>query len=261
MPTLHWLNKEEHIKADKKVPYRVLEPDLELSYGGDSENMIIQGDNLDALKSLLPYYAGKVKCIFIDPPYNTHSAFDHYPDGIEHSLWLGMMYPRLTLLRTLLSEEGSIYVSLDDHEGHYLKIIMDEIFGRNNFISTLIWKSTDNSNNDAKQFSGDHNFIFSYSKKEGWLTKKGIGDDDKRSHFRNPDNDPKGAWFDGNPLNSPKPRPNLTFEITSPLGNIIKPPKNGWRWSKETIQEKISTGEIKFTKDETGIKEEHIYSI
>ena len=138
MPTLHWLNKEEHIKADKKVPYRVLEPDLELSYGDDSENMIIQGDNLDALKSLLPYYAGKVKCIFIDPPYNTGNAFEHYDDNLEHSTWLGIMYPRLVLLRQLLAEDGVIFVQIDDNQSAYLKVILDEIFGRNNMINSIV---------------------------------------------------------------------------------------------------------------------------
>ena len=102
--------------------------------------MLIQGDNLEALKALLPYYAGRVKCIYIDPPYNTRSAFEHYDDSLEHSLWLAMMYPRLELLRELLSEDGSIWVSIDDNEGHYLKVIMDEIFRKSKFLAAFVWE-------------------------------------------------------------------------------------------------------------------------
>jgi adenine-specific DNA-methyltransferase len=128
MPLLHWLTREED--------YRLLEEDAQLSKGDrDTGNMLIQGDNLDALKALLPYYAGKVKCIFIDPPYNTRSAFEHYDDNLEHTQWLAMMYPRLELLRQLLAEDGSIWVTIDDNEAHYLKVIMDEVFGRKNFVA------------------------------------------------------------------------------------------------------------------------------
>jgi len=130
MPTLHWLNDDEARRATQGVPYRLLEEDPALSYGDpQTQNMLIRGDNLAALKSLLPYYAGQVKCIYIDPPYNTGSAFEHYDDNLEHSTWLTMMYPRLELLRDLLSEEGSIWISIDDTEGHYLKVLLDEIFG------------------------------------------------------------------------------------------------------------------------------------
>jgi adenine-specific DNA-methyltransferase len=117
-----------------------------------------------------------------------------------------------------------------------------------------VWRSTDNSNNDAKQFSADHNYILVYSRESGWQTNKLSGADSKRGHFKNPDNDPRGPWFDGNPLNSPAPRPNLTFDLIAPNGNVIKPPKNGWRWGKETLLEKIKTGEIRFTPDGKGIR-------
>ena len=122
MPSLNWSGKEEAVKAARDVPYRPLIAEPSLNHGDPAaENLLIQGDNLDALKSLLPVYAGRVKCIFIDPPYNTRSAFEHYDDNYEHSLWLSMMYPRLELLRELLSEDGSIWVTIDDNEGHYLK--------------------------------------------------------------------------------------------------------------------------------------------
>ena len=134
MPTLTWTGKEEALRAASLVPFRLLEPHTALDGGafGDPENardnLLIQGDNLEALKALLPYYAGRVKCIYIDPPYNTGSAFEHYDDNLEHSTWLSMMYPRLELLREVLAEEGSLWVSIDNREGQYLTVIMDEVF-------------------------------------------------------------------------------------------------------------------------------------
>ena len=139
MPILQWLNRDESIAAAGKAAYRILEVDPALSYGDESPNLLVHGDNLEALKALLPYYAGQVKCIYIDPPYNTRSAFEHYDDNLEHSTWLQMMYPRLELLRELLREDGSIWVSIDDNEAHYLIVIMDEVFGRKNFIANAIW--------------------------------------------------------------------------------------------------------------------------
>ena len=254
MPILSWLNKDQAVTTAKNCDYRLLEEVPNLSYGdAESENLLVQGDNLEALKALIPFYAGKVKCIFIDPPYNTKSAFEHYDDNLEHSKWLSLMYPRLELLRELLSEDGSIWITVDDHEAHYLKVIMDEIFGRRNFVANTIWQSSDNSNNDAKTFSVDHNHLFIYSKNDGWLSKK-LDATEKRGHFKNTDNDPKGAWFDGNPLNSPAPRENLMYDIVSPNGFVIKHPKNGWRWEKKTLDEKLSTGEIRFNPKMTGIK-------
>lgn len=138
MPILNWLKKDEAVTAAKKSTYRLLEEVPELSYGDPvSENLLIQGDNLEALKALIPFYAGKVKCIFIDPPYNTQSAFEYYDDNLEHSQWLSLMYPRLELLRELLSEDGFICVHIDDKEGAYLKILLDEIFGRDNYQNTF----------------------------------------------------------------------------------------------------------------------------
>lgn len=140
MPILNWLDKEKHINSDKLVSYRLLEQDSKFCFGEDTDNMIIQGDNLDALKSLLPYYAGKVKCIYIDPPYNTGDVQPDYDDNLEHSIWLGIMYPRLKLLRELLTEDGVIFVQIDDKEAPYLKTIMDEIFGRKNYETTFYIK-------------------------------------------------------------------------------------------------------------------------
>jgi adenine-specific DNA-methyltransferase len=124
MPILHWLNKGDAVTAAKRSPYRLLEEVSSLSIGDpDNENLLIQGDNLEALKALIPFYAGKVKCIYIDPPYNTKSAFEHYDDNLEHSIWLSVMYPRLEILWELLSDDGVILISINDDEGHYLKAI------------------------------------------------------------------------------------------------------------------------------------------
>jgi adenine-specific DNA-methyltransferase len=255
---LTWIGKENRPRLEP----RILIPDDSKSYHAKHrvsekdifDNRLIFGDNLLALKALEQEFTGKVKCVFIDPPYNTGSAFEHYDDGVEHSLWLSLIRERLELLRRLLCDEGSIWITIDDNEAHYLKVLCDEVFGRDCFVASAVWRSTDNSNNDAKQFSVDHNYVLIYSKRPEWHPVPSTGDEAKRSHFKNPDNDPRGPWFDGNPLNSPKPRPNLTFDLIAPNGNRISPPKNGWRWSKETIQEKIQTGEIRFTKDGKGIR-------
>lgn len=254
---LTWIGKEKRPKLEPRIlledpeksyyaKYRVSDNDI-------FDNRLIFGDNLLALKALEQEFSGEVKCVFIDPPYNTGSAFTHYDDGVEHSIWLGLMRDRLEIIRSLLSDDGSLWITIDDNEVHYLKMLCDEIFGRNCFVASIVWRSTDNSNNDSKQFSVDHNYILVYSKTAGWSPNK-IFDESKRTHFKNPDNDPRGPYFDGNPLNSPKPRPNLTFDLIAPNGNVIKPPKNGWRWSKETIAEKLQTGEIRFTPDGRGIR-------
>ena len=227
----------------------------EYSYGDpNSQNMLIHGDNLLALKALEQDYAGKVKCIYIDPPYNTGNAFEHYDDGVEHSLWLSLMSSRLRQLHKLLSNDGTIWITLDDNEVHYCKVLCDEIFGRQNFVQGIIWKSSDNSNNDAKQFSIDHNTILVYSKTSNWLSKRLLPKESQSKHFKNPNNDPRGPWFDGNPISSPAYRENLVFEIETPIGTNIKSPKNGWRWSRETLKEKMDSGEIYFNKDYTNIK-------
>lgn len=281
MPTLHWIGKDKVINHHMDVPFKVLEH----AYGFDngtqtdqetnSGNKIIHGDNLEALKALLPEYEGRIKCIYIDPPYNTGNEGWVYNDNVNdpkikkwlgqvvgkesedlsrHDKWLCMMYPRLKLLHKLLSNEGVIFVSIDDNEQANLKLICDEIFGVSNFVSDIIWRSSDNSNNDAKQFSVDYNHTVVYSKSSGWLSNKVNRSLGQQAHYKNPDNDPRGPYFDGNPISSPNPRPNLCYDIIAPNGNIIKPPKNGWRWSKETLEEKMKTGEIRFNEKMTNIK-------
>lgn len=255
---LTWIGKENRPKLEPRVlledPSKSYHAAQRVSDRDIFDNRLIFGDNLLALKALEAEFTGKVKCVFNDPPYNTGSAFEHYDDGIEHSLWLSLMRDRLVIIQKLLSNEGSLWITIDDNEAHYLKVLCDEIFGRSNFVANIIWKSSDNSNNDAKQFSLDHNHILVYSKNPDWLSIKTRGEDEKYGHFKNPDNDPRGPWFDGNPLGSPNYRENLVYEIVSPQGHTIKPPANGWRWSKETLQEKLDSGEIRFTPDGEGIR-------
>ena len=143
MPILQWINDGDARRAAKNVPFHLLE--YVKTYGNQdngatSPNMLIHGDNLLALRALLPFYRGRVKCIFIDPPYNTGSAFEQYDDNLEHSQWLSLMMPRLQILREFLTEDGSIWITIDDDEQAYLKVLLDEIFGRKNFIGTMVWQ-------------------------------------------------------------------------------------------------------------------------
>ncbi len=255
---LTWIGKENRPKLEP----RILLEDPELSCHAEHkvteddlfDNKLIFGDNLLALKALEKEYTGKVKCVYIDPPFNTGQAFEHYDDGIEHSLWLSLMRDRLEILNNLLSEEGSIWITIDDNEVHYLKVMCDEIFGRANFMGSSIWRSTDNSSHDAKRFSTDHNTILVYGKSSEWVTKRVKPRTDQVSHYTNVDDDPKGPYFDGNPLGSPSYRKNLCYDIKTPKGNVISSPANGWRWSEETLKEKMGSGEIRFNEKETGIK-------
>lgn len=286
---LNWPGKREALLTANAPIAKTLRPCREESVDFDStQNLFIEGDNLDALKLLQETYLGKVKMIYIDPPYNTGNDFIYHDkfsteknifdlqsglkddegnrlidqeayrqnsesNGRFHSDWLSMMYPRLKLARNLLRDDGVIFISIDDNEHANLKRMCDEVFGESNFIANAIWRSKDNSNNDAKRFSIDHNHTLIYAKESTWQPKK-LQDVSKQGHFKNPDTDPRGPYFDGNPLNSPNYRENLIYNLISPSGNIISPPKNGWRWSKDMMDEKIKSGEIKFTEDEKSIR-------
>lgn len=274
MPTLNWIGKEAVINHHHDVKFRLLKDVAEHGCGDPGTgNLIVEGDNLEALKALLPYYAGQVKCIYIDPPYNTGNEGWVYNDNVKsplmtewlgkvvgkegetldrHDRWLCMMYPRLALLKEFLREDGSIWVSLDDNEIHALRYMMDEIFGAQNFIADIIWRSADSSNNDAKTFSLDHNHTVVYSRNEGWTSKLLPRTKDNNAHYKNPDNDPRGPWFAGN-LSSPNPRENLRYEVTSPEGHIIKSPANGWRWSKDRFAEMVASKEVIFVSEGTRV--------
>ncbi|MBI5841951.1 MAG: site-specific DNA-methyltransferase [Chloroflexi bacterium] len=213
------------------------------------ENLILKGNNLLALHTLKTQFRGQVKLIYIDPPYNTGGDTFGYNDNFNHSSWLTFMKNRLEIAREILSSDGSIWINIGDDESHYLKVVCDDVFGRESYVTNVVWRSTDNSNNDVKQFSVDHNSILVYSKNPDWTTNRLVPTDAQTSHFKNPDNDPRGPHFDGNPISSPHYRANLVYDVKSPQGKIIKPPKNGWRWSKAKMKEKIESGEIRFSKD------------
>lgn len=248
MPLLNWLQKDLAQVDAKNSIYRLLKVDDELSYGEQSTaNMLIQGDNLGALKALVPYYAGSVKCIFIDPPYNTRGAFEHYDDNLEHSKWLSLMYPRLELLHQLMSEEGSIWVSIDDDEGHYLKVIMDEIFGRKNFIANIVWEKKYSPQNDAKWFSDNHDHILVYAKnKDIWRPNLLPRTDEMNKRYKNPDKDPRGDWKPGD-LSVKTYNANTDYPITTPSGRVVNPPKGYcWRVSKDKLSSLIEEERIWF---------------
>ncbi|MFC5570237.1 site-specific DNA-methyltransferase [Lysobacter yangpyeongensis] len=247
MPLLSWFNRDADLTRAALAPYRLLEPVANLSYGEpDSPNMLIEGDNLDALKALLPYYAGQVKCVFIDPPYNTGSAFEHYDDNIEHSQWMSMMYPRLELLRELLSEDGSIWVTLDDNEAHYFKVMCDEVFGRKNFIANVIWQKVFSPKNTAKHFSVDHDHMIVYAKNaEAWRPNEMPRSEKQNASYKNPDNDPRGPWTSGD-LSARNFYGAGTYPIACPSGRVVPGPPNGmyWRVSKEKFLEMDRNGRI-----------------
>lgn len=249
MPILQWLTREKDLRAAGRAPYRLLE-EVEHYGDGSPQNMLIQGDNLEALKALLPYYAGRVKCIYIDPPYNTKSAFAHYDDNLEHTRWLSMMYPRLELLREFLSEDGSIWVSIDDNEGHYLKVIMDEVFGRKNFIGTIIWEKRKTRENRRK-FSFKHDFIFLYAREkcsfENIRNSLPISEEIRR-RYKNLDNDLRGDWQSvAITAQAGHGTPSQFYTITTPSGRKIYPPKgNCWRYTEEKLKELVRDNRIWF---------------
>ena len=238
MPTLNWLTRDENLSAASRVPYRLLEEAPELSAGEpDAGNMLIQGDNLEALKALLPFYAGQVKCIYIDPPYNTRSAFEHYDDNLEHTQWLALMWPRLELLRDLLAEDGSIWVSIDDNEAHYLKIVIDEVFGRKNFIDTVIWRKNYSPKSSARHFSSDHDYILVFARHADSFQPNLMPRAERQNKaYKNPDNDPRGPWKTSD-LSARNPYSLGKYSITTPSGRIIKGPPGGnyWRVSAESF--------------------------
>lgn len=256
MPTLDWLNRATAFTTASQVPYRLLDT---VSTHGDAtlaaHNLLIQGDNLEALKALLPFYQGQVKCIFIDPPYNTKSAFEHYDDNLEHSQWLSMMLPRLQLLRELLSEDGSIWVTIDDNEGHYLKVLMDEVFGRGNFVADVAWHRKVSPANDAKYLSADNDHLLLYAKAINAFVVNRLERSEKNNAvFKNPDNDVRGPWnsvtLTGN--KTKEERPNLFFKIIGPQGQEVWPPDGlTWRSSQETYAAMASDGLIYWGKDGT----------
>ncbi len=255
MPTRDWLNRATAFTTAAQVPYRLLDS---VSTHGDAaaaqHNWLIQGDNLEALKALLPFYRGRVKCIFIDPPYNTQSAFEHYDDNLEHSQWLSMMLPRLQLLRELLAEDGSIWVTIDDNEGHYLKVLMDEVFGRRNFVTSFQWQKTLTRRNDAKVVSEAHDHVLLYGREAAQVRLNRLDSDARqRATYTNRDNDPRGDWL-AVPFHAPNLRPNLTYPISTPGGKVLMPPPGRcWSTTEEKFEELRANNRIYFGRDGNGM--------
>ncbi len=233
---LTWIGKE----IQPKLEPRILIEDPDLSYGDrNTENMLIFGDNLLALKALEQDYTGRIKCIYIDPPYNTGSAFTHYEDGLEHSLWLTMMRDRLEILRILLSDNGSIWISIDDNEMPYLRVLMDEIFGRSNFIAQCIWQKVYSPKSTAKFLSEMHDYIVCYAKNaEKWERLLLPRTEKQDKAYKNTDNDPRGPWKAGD-LSARNYYGAGTYSITCPSGREIDGPPQGmyWRVSEEKLNE------------------------
>lgn len=275
MPTLNWIGKNAVVKHHKDVPFRLLEPVPELSCGDDegrdSGNLIVQGDNLDALKALLPRYAGQVKCIYIDPPYNTGNEGWVYNDNVNspeirkwlgqvvgkegetldrHDRWLCMMYPRLMLLKQFLREDGAIFVSIDDNEVAALRLLMNEIFGASNFVTQIEWQKVYTVKNSARFFSEMHDHILCFAKSlNGWninLVPRASKQDDA---FKNMDNDPRGPWK-ATPLHARNPYSQGLYEIESPSGRRIVPPSGTyWRYSRESYDQMLADNRIWWGKD------------
>lgn len=262
MPTLDWIGKKAVVKHHKEVPYRLLDPVKKHSLpspigrgaGGEGEyggNLIVQGDNLHALKALLPRYAGQVKCIYIDPPYNTGNEGWVYNDNVNspeirkwlgevvgkeaedlsrHDKWLCMMYPRLVLLKQFLREDGAIFVSIDDNEVASLRLLMDEIFGATCFVANIIWQKKYSPQNDALYFSENHDHLLVYSRTTNW-TRNLIPRTDKQDKaYKNPDNDPRGPWK-ASDLTRAEHRDRDYYGITTPAGRVVYP-ANGRSWSR-----------------------------
>lgn len=240
---LTWIGKDERPKLEPRIliedPARSYHAAARRSEADIFDNMLIKGDNLLALKALESQYEGQVKCVFIDPPYNTGSAFEHYDDGLEHSIWLSMMRDRLEIIKTLLRDEGSLWISIDDNEAHYLKVLADGVFGRSNFISNVVWQKIFSPKNSARHFSEDHDHILVFAKNAAaWRPNELPRSDKLNASYRNPDNDPRGPWTSGD-LSARNYYGAGTYPITCPSGRTIAGPPNGmfWRVSKQKFEE------------------------
>ena len=260
---LTWIGKDKRPKLEP----RILLEDASLSYHakfkrppsplgeglGEREdqfdNKLIFGDNLLALKALEQEYAGKVKCVFIDPPYNTGSAFTHYDDGLEHSIWLSLIRDRLEIIRTLLSDDGSWWIAIDDNEAHYLKVLCDEVFGRNAFVASMIWENFYGRSN-AAAISPAHNYVLLYAPMgQDWKKVRNLlpRDEESASKYKNPDNDPRGPWRLGPIFANGERHEGLMYTITTPSGRQVSCPKGShWRMLEEQFWKMVNEGRIVF---------------
>lgn len=279
---LTWHGKKKARQIALTPSTGTLRPCPEESVDWDStQNLFIEGDNLEVLKLLQKSYAGKIKMIYIDPPYNTGGEFiypDNYQENLDtylrytgqksdeglkistntessgryHTNWLNMMYPRLKLARNLLASNGVILITIDENETSNLRAMCNEIFGEENFLATIAWKHTQQSKNDERFFSRHKNDIMVFRRSDDLKNLSLPRTEEDNKNYSNPDDDPKGDWRSGD-VRSPNFRQTLRFDIETPSGKTIAPPDNGWRWAKSTIEEKIASGEIIFSGDETKI--------
>lgn len=283
MPSLDWIGKQAVLNHHREVPYHLLQCDDKLSAGDpNSGNLLVEGDNLLALKALLPYYAGQVKCIYIDPPYNTGNENWVYNDAVNspemrrwlgkvvggdtedlsrHDKWLCMMYPRLALLREFLREDGAIFVSIDDNEVQGLRYLMDEIFGERNYVTTVVWEKNYAPKASAKYLSENHDYIILYAKKKVFWQRNLIPRSEKQDKaYKNPDNDPRGLWRPNN-LAARNPYSLGVYSITCPSGRLIAGPPKGsyWRVSKEKFEELDQDGRIWWGRDGNNVPAPKIF--
>lgn len=257
---LTWIGKD----ARPKLEPRILLGDPEKSYHAKHrvtsadifDNQLIFGDNLLALKALEQDYSGKVKCVFIDPPYNTGSAFTHYDDGVEHSIWLSLIRDRLEIIRRLLSEDGSLWITIDDNEAHYLKVLCDEIFGRSNFVATFAWEKDKGRRNDT-DISSAHDHVLLYAKnRDIWRKIRNPlpRTDAQKARYRNPDNDPRGPWLQGDNGTAKSGSEGARFPITLPSGRVVVPPSgNYWRFSVTNFEQARAEGRVYFGANGDGL--------
>lgn len=248
---LTWIGKGDDPKLEPRIliedPAKRISVPIPADGTATDDNLLIHGDNLLALKALEQEYTGKVKCIYIDPPYNTGSAFEHYDDGVQHSQWLSLISPRLKLLYKLLDKSGSIWISIDDNECHYLKVICDEIFGRQNFITSVTWEKKYAPKSDSKFLSESHDYVLAYAKNIEHLSLNRLPKTEKQTgRYTNKDNDPRGPWKPDNVLRN-EARDYAIFPVTLPSGRQVwPPPGTSWRYTKEKFNELINDNRIWF---------------
>ena len=257
---LTWIGKDQRPRLEP----RILLEDPSKSYhatqryGSDDQfgNKLIFGDNLLALKALEQEYAGRVKCVFIDPPYNTGSAFEQYDDGLEHSVWLSLMRSRIEILRNLLSIDGTLWISIDDREAHYLKVVCDEVFGRQNFVANAIWEKKFSPQNDAKWLSDNHDHVLVYARdKPSWRPNLLPRSEKQKKNEKNPDDDPRGPWIsaDYTCAKSKEERPNLNYPILNPHTNqeVWPNPRRVWAYDPEATKQNVDNNLLYWGKNGT----------
>ncbi len=256
---LTWVGKENRPRLEPRIliedPAKSYHAAARVSDSDIFDNVLIHGDNLLTLKALEADYAGKVKCVFIDPPYNTGSAFTHYDDGLEHSIWLGLMRDRLEIIRRLLSEDGSLWITIDDNEAHYLKVMCDEVFGRANFVSNVVWQKKYSKQNDAKWLSTSHDHILLYAKaKETWRPNPVERNADQLKGYSNIDNDPRGLWQSVvyTCAKTRAERPNLYYGIEHPrTGELVFPSETRvWGYDPSRHAQHVRDGLIWWGKNQ-----------